>query len=78
MSTSNTTACNVPFPYPSGGCTCPQGGWWSVTLPPPCPVHSRYTAPVYPYITPPAEPMTPADVERIARRVAELLREAKP
>lgn len=75
MATSNTTACNVTFPSTYGGCTCPQGGWWSVIPPPPCPVHSRYVAPVFPYVPPTVEPLTDESIERIARRVAELLKE---
>ena len=74
MATSNTTACIVDFPYPTSGCTCPHGGWWSVAPPPPCPVHSRCAAPVFPYIPPAVAPLSDADVERIARRVAELLK----
>lgn len=76
MATSNTTACIVDFPYLTGGCTCPLGGWWSVAPPPPCPVHSRYAAPVFPYVPPVVAPLTEEQVEAIARRVAELLKAA--
>lgn len=67
----------VPFPRPAG-CCCPQGAWFGV-VPPYCPVHS----PPQPYPTlapdpvwpaPPPTGLSDADVERIAQRVAELLK----
>ena len=60
-------------------CQCPHF-WWGV-VPPTCPVHNpgtTYTITTFPSLPPtqdriPAS-MSDADVERIARRVAELLR----
>jgi hypothetical protein len=64
------------------GCTC--GGWYVGDFPPPpCAMHAlpawHDARPLtyQPIVQPPA-PLSDADVERIARRVAELLREAKP
>jgi hypothetical protein len=67
-------------------CGCHVGAWWGVTPPPMCDYHRAATAgcaalPTTPWIlltnttAPPA--LSDADVERIAQRVAELLK-AKP
>lgn len=65
-------------------CGCHIGPWWGVTPPPRCPAHEnggkinppieRYTMP-WPFRV---SPLADADVERIAKRVVEMLRETKP
>lgn len=69
-------------------CGCYVGPWWSITPPPRCPVHAESAVPFAPMMpttttttltfTPVAPPLSDSDVERIARRVVELMREAKP
>ena len=60
-----------------GACTCPSA-WWGV-VPPACPVHNPGTGRTFVATDTiplaPAEPgLSDADVDRIARRVAELLK----
>jgi len=58
-------------------CQCPAA-WWGI-MPPYCPLHNPgYSAPYTTITTPNTVPVTPGlppeDIEKIARRVAELLR----
>lgn len=61
-------------------CGCYVGAWWGVVPPPRCPAHEGTTAaPLTPFVAPQPQQFrfTPSlsdtDVERIARRVVELL-----
>lgn len=61
-------------------CTCPAV-WMSVLPPPPCPAHSWHFTPsvtipvtTTQQFTPIAPSISDADIERIAKRVAEFLR----
>lgn len=75
---ATTIPCGDP-PY----CTCPTA-WWAVVPPPPCPMHSHphtYMLPRMATVTGAstdiplsASALSDADVDRIARRVVELLR----
>ncbi len=65
-------------------CGCYGGPWWGINPPPRCAMHGGLTfVPVAPTTTtttltlqPPAQPLSDADVERIARRSAELVLDA--
>ena len=72
---------------PPPGCTC--GAYWSILPPEPCPYH----APQFAWVTPPqtsdritialadpnpSPPLSDDDVDRIARRVVELLKASEP
>lgn len=67
-----------PHPPSATGCTC--GGWYVGDFPPPpCAMHAwpawHDARPLtYQPIAAPVAPLSDADVERIARRVAELLK----
>lgn len=86
----NATACIIGDPVLPGyaPCGCYVGAWWSITPPPRCPVHAESATPFAPMmpttttttlrLTPTAPQLSDSDVDRIARRVVELLREPKP
>lgn len=78
------TSCYAP-------CGCWVGAWWGINPPPRCPTHADSAAPFAPMMPTTtttaatltftsAPPLSDSDVERIARRVVELLaaREGKP
>lgn len=74
---SGVAACNIPYP----GCTCPTV-WHGIYPPPPCDfcrsfAARTWTAPSLPPVQPAPLPqrLSDDDVERIARRVAEILKE---
>lgn len=63
--------------FPIDGCRCPQA-WWGI-VPPPCPVHNPGTGGMTIVsdkitLSRSPTPISDCDVERIAKRVAELLR----
>lgn len=74
--TTRPTACMVdwPYPYPTHPWPYQPPGWQPTPVLP-----YPYAAPTTTTITlTPAPALSDADVDRIARRVVELLREAKP
>lgn len=62
-------------------CGCWIGAWWGTVPPPKCAAHSitpfawMWTGVTQPVFGPPR--LSDEDIERIARRVADLLRESK-
>lgn len=59
-------------------CGCWSGAWWGVNPPPRCAMHSVGMFGLFPVAAAPSLPFAPRlsdeDVERIAKRVAELMR----
>lgn len=85
LTANNPTAVCDPWPWPPTwqyppsyqlrpGCTCPSV-WLGVVPPPLCPIH---TLPPIVVVTDAHTRLADDDVERIARRVAELLRDGGP
>lgn len=67
----------VPYVAPEPACTCPAY-WWGV-VPAHCPVHNPYSTSWLPTSFKwPDSLLTPQDIEKIAQRVAEILKAPAP